>query len=280
MKKFQYQILQFCPDKVTGEFLNVGIVVFDPQGRELVFRILNKVGAIGQLFNRTNTRYLLKQLNTIHRSLDKIRRSLAEDKFQFAKYTSVDELTRQAFVRDDSALFFSEVCHSLDISITHLANYLGDRMLTIGEAEVDRDIKSDKEVWTKMFKQYFDKLNVSTYLTPRTIKTKYDEISFEHTWKNGYVNFFEAVNFDLQKDDTIKNKVRRWAGQIDELKTAEENLNLYLLANMPVENAQMQDYISSFLTDKSSSLVRVEIITPSEADQLVVSIKDKIFNHN
>lgn len=279
MKKFQYQILQFCPDKVTGEFLNVGVVVFDPQKRELAFKILHKVGAIGQLFNQANTRYLVKQLNTIHNSLDKIRKSLADDRFQFGKYESVEEITRQAFVRDDSALFFSDIRHSLDMSASHLAHYLADRMLTIGVMEVDQEIKSDKEVWTKMFKQYFDKNNISTFLTPRTIKTKYDEIAFEHTWRNGHVNFFEAVNFDLQKEDNIKNKVRRWAGQIDELNTAGEELHLYLLANMPSESAQMQDYVSSFLSDKSTSSVRVEIVRPGEADQLVTSLKEEILNH-
>lgn len=280
MKSFQYQLLQFCPDKVTGEFLNVGIVVFDTQNQQVAFKILSKVGAIGQLFHQANTRYLVKQLNTIHKSLLEIQQELLKDHLYVNHYDSVDELTRQAFVRDDSALRFSDIRHTLDISLDHLVHYLGNRMLIIGNTEIDQDIKSDKEVWTKMFKQYFDKLDVSPYLTPRTIKTKYDEISFEHTWQNGHVNFFEAVNFDLQKEDTIKNKVRRWAGQIDELNTANEELHLYLLTNMPEQNAQMSDYVTSFLSDKSTSHVHVEIVTPSEADQLASAIKKEIIEEN
>lgn len=279
MKKFQYQILQFCPDKVTGEFLNVGIVLFDPTDQQLVFKILHKVGSIGQLFDQANTRYLIKQLNTINTSLNKIKRTIDDDKMRLHLFKSVDEITRKAFVRDDSALLFSEIRNSLDISIDHLLDYLVGRMLTVGRIEVDQDIKSDKEVWTKMFKHYFDEFNISTFLRPRTVKTKYDEISFEHTWKNGHINFFESVNFDLQKEDTIKNKVRRWAGQIDELKTAGEDLHLYLLANMPDSNDQMSTYISSFLSDKSTDNVKVDIITFSEADKFAKELREEIVTH-
>ncbi|QQT28619.1 DUF3037 domain-containing protein [Sphingobacterium multivorum] len=279
MKKFQYQVLQFCPDKVTGEFLNVGIVVFDPTNQNLAYRILHKVGSIGQLFEQANTRYLIKQLNTIHTSLNKIKNAIERDKLGMNVFKSVDELTRKAFVRDDSALLFSDIRHSLDISIDHLVDYLGERMLTVGKIEIDQDIKSDKEVWTKMFKRYFDDRDISPLLSPRTVKTKYDEISFEHTWKNGHINFFESVNFDLQKEDTIKNKVRRWAGQIEELKTVGEELHLYILANMPDANDQMSEYISSFLSDKSSKDVRVDIVTLNEADSFVNDLKEEIVNH-
>ncbi|MCS4224685.1 DUF3037 domain-containing protein [Sphingobacterium sp. BIGb0165] len=279
MKKFQYQVLQFCPDKVTGEFLNVGIVVFDPTNQNLAYRILHKVGSIGQLFEQANTRYLIKQLNTIHTTLNKIKNAIERDRLGMNVFKSVDELTRKAFVRDDSALLFSDIRHSLDISIDHLVDYLGERMLTVGKIEIDQDIKSDKEVWTKMFKRYFDDRGISPLLSPRTVKTKYDEISFEHTWKNGHINFFESVNFDLQKEDTIKNKVRRWAGQIEELKTVGEELHLYILANMPDANDQMSEYISSFLSDKSSKDVRVDIVKLNEADNFVNDLKEEIVNH-
>lgn len=277
MKKFQYQLLQFFPDKVTGEFLNVGIVVFDPEEQQLGFKILHKVGTIGQLFDQINTRYLVKQLHTIDTSLGKIRRFLADGTLRFDQYKSVDEVTRKAFVRDDSALLFSQVYESLDISIDHLTHYLGQRMLTAGVMEIDeQEVTSDKDVWTKMFKSFFEKAALSDRLMPRTIKTKYDEITFEQTWKNGHLHFFEAVNFDLQREDTIKNKVRRWAGQIDELATVGEDLHLYLLANMPTENSQMRTYVTSFLADKSSADVKVEVVTTDEAEQLVMDLNAKM----
>jgi len=280
MKKFQYQILQFYPDKVTGEFLNVGIVAFDSESQELVFKILRRVGAISQLFSNTNTRYLLKQLSTVQSSLTRIQALIINDKFHFNRYQHVDEITRQAFVRDDSALMFSDVRYSLDISLEHLVGYLSQRLLTLGMLDVDTDIKSDKELWTKLFKVFFDEHNISPYLIERTVQTKYSEITFEHSWQNGHLNFFESVNFDLVREDNIKNKVRRWAGQIDELRTVEEDLHLYLLTKMPEENADMMAYIKSFLTDKSSPHLKVEIVTLSDIELVTAALEKEIANHH
>lgn len=279
MKKFQYQILRFCPDKITGEFLNVGIIVFDPIEQDIEFKILKKFGSIGQLMNFSNTRFLLKQLNSINSFLEKTKNNLCKSNLQFTDFKSVQDLSNKSLVKDDSALYFSQVYFSLDVSINHLIDYLSSRLLTISVSEIDNEIKSDKEVWTRLFKKYFDQNEISSYLLPRTIETKYDKITFDHSWKNGHINFFESVNFDLQKEDNIKNKVRRWAGQIDELKTVGENLHLYLLANMPNKNVDMEEYINSFLKDKSSSLVKVEIVNQNEAHKLAKSLKEEIFNH-
>ncbi|KKX47331.1 MULTISPECIES: hypothetical protein [Sphingobacterium] len=86
--------------------------------------------SIDQLFDHANTRYVIKQLNTINGSLSKIKRTIDHDIMRLHFFKSVDEITRRAFVRDDSALLFSETRNSLDISIDHLLDYLVGRMLT------------------------------------------------------------------------------------------------------------------------------------------------------
>ena len=39
MNAIQYQVLRYLPDSVTGEFVNLGVVAYDPAGRILVIRI-------------------------------------------------------------------------------------------------------------------------------------------------------------------------------------------------------------------------------------------------
>src|SRR5690606_33195957 len=136
-------------------------------------------------------------------------------------YGSVLEITRAIFPLDDSAVLFSNVRKTLGVNLETVTSQLAERMITIRHLEKNRDdIKSDKDLWAKVYKQYFDERNISQFLEPRTVTTKYAKITFDHSWKNGHVNFFESVNFDLLHEDSIKNKVRRWAGQIDELATA------------------------------------------------------------
>lgn len=279
MKTFEYQLLQFQPDKVSGEFLNIGVVVFDVADQRLAFDLLSKGGGVGQVFPGAPSRYLTKQLNTLFSGLNKIKRSLEND-LPLQRYHAVDEITHAVFPRDDSALLFSEVRKTLGMDIHTITAQLAERMITIRHLDKHReDIKTDKELWAKVYKQYFDDRNISQYLEPRTVATKYADVTFDHSWKNGHVNFFESVNFDLLREDSIKNKVRRWAGQIDELATSDDDYHLYLLSKMPDGKPELAQYINSFLADKSTSKVRVEVVTPNTAAKVTDGLKKEMVLH-
>jgi len=265
MKTFEYQLLQFQPDKVSGEFLNIGVVVFDAAAQRVAFDLLNSAAGIVQLFPGTPTRYLTKQLHTLYSGLNKTKQSLQND-LPLRQYASVEEITRAVFPRDDSAVLFSDVRKTLGVDLDTVTAELADRMITVRHLDKGRDdVKSDRELWAKVYKRYFDERNISQYLVPRTVTTKYAEITFDHSWQNGHVNFFESANFDLLREDSIKNKVRRWAGQIDELATSEENYHLYLFSQMPADKPEIAQYIHRFLADKSTDRVRVEVVTPEGA---------------
>lgn len=264
---------------MSGEFLNIGVVVFDVAAQRLAFDLLSRAGGIGQLFAGAPTRYLTKQLHTLFSGLNKIKRSLEND-LPLVKYASVSEITRAVFPRDDSALLFSDVRKTLGVELETVAAELADRMITIRHLDKGHDdIKSDKELWAKVYKQYFDERNLSQYLEPRTVITKYAEITFDHSWQNGHVNFFESANFDLLREDTIKNKVRRWAGQIDELATSDDDYHLYLFSKMPENKPDLAQYINRFLGDKSTDKVRVEVVTPEQAAQVTDGLKHEMAIH-
>ncbi|MEH6306188.1 DUF3037 domain-containing protein [Olivibacter sp. CPCC 100613] len=278
MKTFQYQILRFQPDKISGEFLNLGVVIFDPSTQALAFDILRKAGGVSDVFHGINTRYLSKQLNYIATGLSRISKELLSE-FKFQNVENIEELTKTVFPKDDSSLFFSEVRRTLDMDIQVLTEYLGNRLISLAHKENDKDIKSDKEVWTKIYKKYFDDLNISKYLTPVVVPTKFGEINFDHSWRNGHLNFFEAVNFDLEKTESIKQKAYRWAGQIDELVTADEKIHLYLLAKMPEKKLKNKVFVEEFLSAKSSQQVKVEIVTPENAVETTSELQREILTH-
>ena len=280
MKTFEYQLLQFQPDKVSGEFLNIGVVVFDAAAQRVAFDLLNSAAGIAQLFSGTPTRYLTKQLHTLYSGLNKTKQSLQND-LPLHQYASVEEITRAVFPRDDSAVLFSDVRKTLGVDLDTVTAELADRMITVRHLDKGREeVKSDRELWAKVYKRYFDERNISQYLVPRTVTTKYAKITFDHSWQNGHVNFFESANFDLLHEDSIKNKVRRWAGQIDELATSEENYHLYLFSQMPADKPDIAQYIHQFLADKSTDKVRVEVVTPEGAAEVADGLQVEMAAHD
>lgn len=278
MRTFQYQLLRFLPDRVSGEFINLGIVVYDVKEKKLAVEILDKTGRLSQIFPNTNTRYLLKTLTHINSQL-RLTSNQLNGETEFEYYKDLNQITRKALPKDDSALFFTETQKILDIDIDAVSTYLFDRLISVNQADTEKGYRSDKEVWSKVYKKYFDNVNISKYLKPFKIQTKFENVIFEHSWKNGHINFFEAVNFDLEKTESIRNKVFRWAGQIDELNTSNEKSHLYLLSILPKQDHSTNNFIRDFLCSKSSKKVKVEIVTPENIELITKELKEEIELH-
>lgn len=278
MKTFQYQLLRFLPDRISGEFLNLGIVVYNANEKSLSINISERVGRLSKTFPNTNTRYLMKLIKHIDFQLKVISNQLANE-FAFSNYDELDQITRKVLPKDDSALFFSETQKIMDLDINETSNYLFDRLVSINQADPEKEYKSDKEVWSKVYKNYFDRINISKHLKPVQIQTKFNTVTFEHAWKNGHLNFFETVNFDLEKNESIRNKVFRWAGQIDELKTSNEKSHLYLLSILPKDDNESVNFITEFLNSKSSAKVKVDLVTLENASQVADSLKEEMEVH-
>jgi len=69
MITIQYQILRYLPDRVSGEFVNLGIVAFDSSNKILKSKFINKIGKISSFFPNINSRYLIKSIKTIQQDL-------------------------------------------------------------------------------------------------------------------------------------------------------------------------------------------------------------------
>ena len=141
MKNFQYQILRYQPDRISGEFLNVGLVVFDRQQQEMSFYILEKASGFSKMFNEVNVRYLSKLLKHIITELEKVQIAMKSE-FQFNSFTSIEEFTRSVFPKDDSSLYFTETREALDNDITALTQHLSKRMISIKYTEKENSLNS------------------------------------------------------------------------------------------------------------------------------------------
>ena len=278
MKTIQYQILRYLPDRVSEEFVNLGIVAFDQKAKVLQSKFINKIGNISSFFPNINSRYLLKSIKTIMHHLDAISEQLGSE-FSFDKIDSIDQVTSKVLAEDDSALIFSEIKRTLDISVESTINDLFSRFINSGNLEEDDEVRRDKEVWAKVYKKHFDEYGISSHLKPHNIKTENDELEFDKAWKNGVWNCFETVSFNLTRTDAIKNKVYKWVGKLDELNTSEEAKHIYLLSVLPHEHPELKKFIEKMITDKSTPNTKIDIISEEQVGLVATTIKSEIDAH-
>lgn len=278
MNTIQYQVLRYLPDRVSEEFVNLGIVAFDKQEKVLHSKFINKVGNISAFFPNINARYLLKSVKTIMHHLESISEQFSSE-FLFDKIDSIDQVTSQVLAKDDSALIFSEVKKTLDISAESMVDHLFSRIVISGNLVEDDEVRRDKEVWVKVYKKHFDDYGISTHLKPHNIKTENDELEFDKAWKNGVWNCFETVSFNLTRTDAIKNKVYKWVGKLDELNTSGEPKHIYLLSILPKEHPELKNFIKKMITDKSTPNTKIDIISEDQIDLVASTIKSEIDAH-
>ncbi|NLR77028.1 DUF3037 domain-containing protein [Chitinophaga eiseniae] len=273
MIKYQYQILRYLPDRVSGEFINVGIVVYDSVKKELLSQFPIKQTRLSNFFQHYDSKLIFDSIKRICNALESI--AAIE---QHAD--SLNEITKQILPADESALFFTDVKNGIDISLTSALNHLFKKMIH----ELDLINKSagntDKAVWNNYFKSYFDDYGITSHLKTHKVVTNNDTLEFEKSWKNGKWNLFEPVSFRLSRIDNIKNKVYKWVGKIEELKTSSEPLNLYLLSEIPDDNPELEKFIFDKLGHLHSTKTNVELVTPENVMEYAEKIKNEIQSHH
>ncbi|HPE56704.1 MAG TPA: DUF3037 domain-containing protein [Bacteroidales bacterium] len=276
MKKLQYQIVRYLHDRVTAEFVNVGIIVYQPESKFLQGKFINKFSRLAQFFTDVNGTYLLSTLRHFEKEIDISAKRLVE---LFSNYTSLEEITSSILPKDDSALICSELEFAIDIDPQSTLDDLFDRLVNRYTHVADKEYHDDNYVWRKVYKKYFDKYDLTSKLRPHTITTRHDHIEFDKAWKNGVWNCYQTLSFDLKRNDSIKNKVYKWSGILKELEESDQELNLFFLTVPPRKNGIMHKFIEDTLIRGEKEKLKVQIIEEKEADEFVAKAKNEIEAH-
>lgn len=266
------------PDRVSGEFVNLGVIGFDQETQILAGKFINKIGNISTLFPSVNGRYLMKTIKAIQELLD-IESQRLQKELRFDKNLTLEAITGRILPKDDTALIFSELKWALDLNVDASVDDFYKRFVRYHLLEEDDDLRNDREVWNKVYKKHFDKKGITTHFHPHTVKTKNDELQFERAWKNGTWNCFESISFNLSRPDAIKNKVYKWVGKLEELNTSKEPLSIYLLSVLPHDHPELTTFITKKIQAKSTENTKVVVVSEASVEPLIKKIKKEIESH-
>jgi len=278
MKTYQYQVLRYLPDRVSGEFVNLGVVVFDPESRVLQYRFYAKTGRVHAFFPSVHARFLTRTLRDIEAALgrltDTVNAPLPLDTL------SLDDITRRVLSKDDSALFFTDVREALDADIAGVLTDLYNRMVCRHLPDTHTESRSDEQVWRELYKAHFEKYDLARQLQPRTVRTAWDEWDFDKTVQKGALHCFEPVSFHLAADEHVKNKVYTWAGRVAELQSAREALHVYLLSELPGK-PELQALIREKLGRLELGNATVELLEPEQeqVDGVLSRVREELERH-
>lgn len=266
---YQYQLLRYRHDHLTGEFANLGLIYFDAQSGVLHWRFEDKkYGRLSQFFgDMVQGSYLLLALKQMNKRLKK----LNED--GLVHFDKIEMLTTFLLPHDDNGLYFSEAWQG-----RHFEHKLAfDELYTriIGQYQ-EESIKrqDDAYAWKNVYKQYFDRYNLTPKLRPHKVHTSTDAFDFQHTCKNGVWHCFQSLSFDLKQEGTIKDKIYRWDGIARELLTSGEPLKIYLLSIFP-KNPHLSELLRAKLNIQHEN-VEVRVVSEAEANDVALQLRNTL----
>lgn len=277
MKAYEFQLLRFMPDRVSGEFVNVGLVLYCREERFLAVETLRKTARLKEFFPGLDIKYLSAALKHMRKAIQEVAAKCQEVEL-FAPPAGLREITLSVLPDDDTALFFTEVRAGIDASPQAAFDDLKASMLFKYQKENEERSESDRDVWDKVYKRYFQEQEILEKLRQHTINTSHDSISFEFAWKNEHWHCYSPVNFDLRKGESIKNKVYRWKGKLAELSTSKEPVEVHLLASLP-SDMDMRQFVLEMLEQQSAGAARLSVVTPEEASQFSEQLRLELEGH-
>jgi len=277
MKTYQYQIIRYVHDHFTGEFVNLGVVVYSREHQFLACKTTRKYQRITHMFPPANGRWVIRMLYHIESQVERTAAHLHE---LFEPSEHLEQLTASISPPDNGTIRWSETRRAVDIDLqaaledlyhTQVEQYFLDNR--------HDDTLADEDVWKKKYKTYFEQYGISNRLKTHEVKIPKDVIRFEKSWKNEIWHCYEPISFVVKEKETVKDKVYRWAGQLKGLEHSNEPLHITLLTSIPERHAHMLSFIQEYLKIKHSNLT-VDIVTEDKAEQLAKEVHRQMELHD
>ena len=273
---YSYVVLRYVHDVLTGEFVNVGLVMAVP-GRSLILtKARHTFGRIKNVFPDLDSDAYKRAIHAVERGMRHVERSLKSEGLFKSERTARD-YGRLAVPLDDSSLQWSQVGAGLSADPQQTFDQLYQRFVTRYDRPSQRN-RTDDDVW-RLVSTKLKEREVRIDLQPMRIEGRTDAVEFRHAWKNGRWHVYEPVSFDLADADNIKDKARRWLGHLAAVKdeTAEAP-QVHFIVGRPHQETLVPAYRRAI-----EILQRVpfenKVFEEDEIDEMVHRIEDEVRQH-
>jgi len=271
---YTFVVLRYRHDPVTSEFVNVGVVVHCASCRFVKIRLASKFGRVSAMFPHLDKVALRGALTNVRTMFRRIAESPHTD---FGTQMTAEEIARTAVPPDDSALQWANAGAGLTANLDVTLEHLFDRMVTRYDQEA-YDRRTDHDVW-RTLRAKLEERKIVARFHEKVIKSDIDRIDFKLAWKNGAWNCIQPLSFDLADGDGIRDKARRWTGNLLAVAKTSEPFKPYFVVAKPSQTNLFADFESALAILRTSPVVP-EIYQEDQAGQLAESLADEINRHD
>ena len=237
---YSYVTLRYVHDVVTGEFANVGVVLYAPEQRLLAARFTTSYERLSAIFlkiDHTHFRALMRYLaNRFEEMSEELRDALEQ-----TALTGLGELVRRVLPPDDSSLQWSEAGGGLAEDAEETLRNLYNRLVERYVRESELPSRTDDEIG-RPFKATLEKRHLAQKVRQKRIEARDYQYDFQFGWQNSVWHVYEPVSFDLMNPGSIVEKANTWLGRGTALQDSPEKFKIHFLLGEPKQPANKKAF--------------------------------------
>jgi hypothetical protein len=228
-------------DVVTGEFANVGVVLYAPAERYLEARFTSSYERLNALFvkiDHANYRNLIRYLSNRFVELAAEMRGCLD----LAPVQGIEELVRRVLPPDDSSLQWSAVSGGFSANLGETVGQVYARMIERYTRSGEVASRNDEDI-ARPFKARLQK--AAEKLHEKRIVARDYAYEFHYAWQNSIWHLYEPVSFDLLDPGSIVEKANRWLGRGVALSDSKERFKIYFLLGEPQQPGTEKAFVNA-----------------------------------
>jgi hypothetical protein len=275
-----FNLLKYVHSAFLGEEVNVGILLYFPEQRQLAFQYSHSFRRLRSLYPTFSERQLRDYLSSFYQRVAQANKQ-SESISSVAQYTTF--ITQCLVARDATVLQFGPlrqaVAHSEKPSEVAAHYY----ELFFPEATQVRK-KHDDTFLKQQFRTLLrghDPAVLPLLQKDRIIKTPEVEIKFDFAWQNGALNLVKPLSFDLLDRADINRKSVHCYGWLNLLtdKARTHNYQFDLLVAKPADRRLFAEYDQALkILEESTAPKRV--IAEKELEEYTEKAADALREHS
>ncbi len=277
LERYSFCFLRYVHEPLSGEFANVGVLLWAPQSRFLGFKASQKFSRLSHFFHgfqHQDHRQLIARIDT---QFQRLAKDLADKQnLPFPNEPeSARDLALKVIPHDDAALQWSLSSGGLtDSPVSELEALFHEAVARHYDSEEDAR-RDDGAIYREVFRSAFESSVVKPHMTTHEVTAPLASHVFPQAWKNGVWNVYQPLSFDLKQGESIRNKAYRWDSLTRFLSDSAEKPKIHLLLGVP-SGDQRKEYGNAKDILKSSRLV--SLIEEDEAADFARDLEDRIRN--
>jgi hypothetical protein len=234
--KYNYAVLRYVHDVVSGEFVNFGVVMVAPDVFFAKAICTPKYQRISRFFEGVSGKHFRDVSNYLQNKIEQLAGHFSTQISPAEFPATAEQLIAEVLPKDDSSFQVSELKGGIADRerLDSVARDLYERFVEKYDAIQERKSKSEEDVW-RSFGQALRRWQLSSVLRPHVLRSPHCEFEFKRVFQNGRLHVCQPISFDLASKDQISEKALLWFGRMAQLNEGTERFKAYFLVGKPSE---------------------------------------------